>query len=88
MEILCKLLTIYLFLLLAAVVVSWFRAAGWRPTGVMFQVVQGIQAITEPVFRLVRGLLPMVRIGGMGMDLSPIIVFIVIGVLQAGVCRS
>ncbi len=88
MEILCTLLTIYFFILLAAVVVSWFRVGGWHPTGFMFQVVQGIQLLTEPVFRLVRGVLPMIRIGGMGMDLSPIIVFIVIGVLRAGVCRG
>jgi YggT family protein len=42
-----------------------------------------IYDITEPVLRPVRRLLPPIRMGGMAMDLSPIIVFIVLGILRA-----
>jgi YggT family protein len=43
-------------------------------------------ALSEPVLRPLRGLLPPIRMGGVGLDLSPIIVFIVIGVLTNYTC--
>jgi YggT family protein len=39
--------------------------------------------VTEPVLAPIRNLLPPVRMGGMGLDLSPLIVFLVIEVLGA-----
>ena len=42
-----------------------------------------IHDVTEPALKLVRGLLPPIRMGTVGLDLSPIIIFIVIGVLQS-----
>ena len=43
--------------------------------------------ITEPVLGPVRRLLPMVRIGGMALDLSPLVVFIAIEVILAWLPR-
>ncbi len=34
--------------------------------------------VCEPFLRLFRGLLPAVRLGGMGLDLSPLIAFVVL----------
>jgi YggT family protein len=42
--------------------------------------------LTEPVLRLVRGLLPPIRMGTMGLDLSPIVVFIALGLIQSVLC--
>lgn len=39
--------------------------------------------VCEPFLRIFRGLLPSVRLGGMGLDLSPIIAFIVLYIAQA-----
>lgn len=38
--------------------------------------------ICEPFLRLFRGLLPAIRMGGMGLDLSPIIAFIVLIIVE------
>ena len=38
--------------------------------------------ICEPFLRVFRGLLPAVRLGAMGLDLSPIIAFIVLYILE------
>jgi len=40
-----------------------------------------VYALTEPVLRPLQGLLPPVRMGPAAMDFSPIIVFIVLGIL-------
>ena len=38
--------------------------------------------VCEPFLRLFRGLLPAIRLGGMGLDLSPIIAFVVLMILE------
>ena len=88
MHILCIVLYLYLFVLIASVVISWVAAVRPLPySGPVRQVIDFIFAITNPVFRLVRGVLPQLRLGGVGIDLSPIIVFIVLGIVLNIVCR-
>ena len=86
MGIICVLLTVLLLLLLANVVISWLLTAGWRPRGAVSQLVDAIYRVTNPIFRPVRGLLPPIRMGAMGLDLSPLIIFIVIGILRTVIC--
>lgn len=38
--------------------------------------------VCEPFLRVFRGLLPAVRMGGMGLDLSPIIAFLVLYIVE------
>jgi len=80
LQVICILLTIYWVILFARILLSWFRAP---MSGVGRTLWDLIHDLTEPVLRLVRGLLPPVRMGAMGLDLSPIIVFIALGVIQA-----
>lgn len=77
MRIVCIILSIYWFVLFARIIMSWIRP---NPEGGIGRV---IYDLTEPVLRLVRGLIPPIRMGAMGLDLSPIVVFIALGVLQA-----
>lgn len=61
----------------------------WIPrpqSGIGAGVFELVYDVTEPVLRLVRGLLPPIRMGAVGLDLSPIIVFIVLGILQSVLC--
>jgi YggT family protein len=86
-EIICIALTIYWWVLIAAILSTWIPMfTGRPPTGVVRSIIDGLHAITEPVFRPVRSLLPPIRMGGMGLDLSPIIVFIVLSILRGVVC--
>ncbi|TMK96808.1 MAG: YggT family protein [Actinobacteria bacterium] len=87
MHIICILLTLYMLVLIASVVISWVAAVRPLPySGPVRQVIDFILAITNPVFRLVRGVLPPLPLGGLGIDLSPIIVFIVLGVVLGVIC--
>jgi len=87
-HILCVLLYLYMFVLIASVLISWIAVVRPLPySGPARRVIDVIYALTNPVFRLVRGVLPAIPLGGMGIDLSPIIVFIVLGIVLAVVCR-
>jgi YggT family protein len=73
------LLVVYLILLFARVLSSWIRVPPYGPVRRLMDFVYGA---TEPVLRPLRGLLPPIRAGGVAFDLSPVIVFIVLGILQ------
>jgi YggT family protein len=80
LRIICILLTIFWLVLFVRIILSWFPP----PMGGIGRTLYDLVfEVTEPVLRLVRGLLPPVRMGMLGLDLSPIIVFIAIGVIQA-----
>ncbi|HVN51845.1 MAG TPA: YggT family protein [Acidimicrobiales bacterium] len=72
------LLQVYLVILLGRVVLSWFPLS---PDGAMAAIARVFYALTEPVLAPLRAILPPVQMGGMGLDLSPMIVFFVIIVL-------
>jgi YggT family protein len=79
-QVVCIALTIYWVILFARIIMSWFRPPFSGIGRTLWDIVHDL---TEPVLGLVRGLLPPVRMGMMGLDLSPIIVFVALGVLQA-----
>ena len=78
MGLICGLLYAYLLVLLGRVVLSWFPMA---PDGVGAQIYGLTVTLTEPVLGPLRRAVPMLRIGTMGLDLSPIIVFFGIQIL-------
>ncbi len=69
--ILCNLLTLYIVALFARIILSWFPIS---PGTALASVFSALYTITEPVLGPVRRLLPPIGMGGMGFDLSPIIV--------------
>ena len=87
MHIICLLLIAYGIVLLARILMGWVAMLGRPPSGFVRQVDQVLFVLTEPVLRPVRGLLPPIRLGGMGLDLSAVIVFIILGILQTYICR-
>jgi YggT family protein len=83
-HILCIALYAYMIIMLVRVFSSYFPA----PRSEAFRrFMDLVHAVTEPVLRPLRSLLPPLRMGGMGLDLSPIIVFVVIGILTNYTCR-
>jgi YggT family protein len=88
MHIICILLYLYLIVLIASVAISWIAMVRPLPySGPGRRVIDIIYMLTNPVFRLVRGVLPPLQLGRMGLDLSPMIVFIVLAVILNVVCR-
>jgi YggT family protein len=67
-------------LLTARVVVELVRAFAreWRPAGGVAVALEGIYTVTDPPVRLVRRVIPMVRIGGVGLDLSIMVLLLVV----------
>jgi len=81
MGLLCSLVNLYLILLFARIILSWFPVS---PGGAMAQIFSFLYTITEPVLGPIRRAIPPIGMGGMGFDLSPIIVIIGVRVI-AGV---
>jgi len=68
-----SLLELYIIILLARAVMSWFPVTPGTP---LESVVRILERLTEPVLRPIRRLLPPLRAGGMAIDLSIIIAII------------
>jgi YggT family protein len=83
MEIICILLFVYWLVLIVRVLSSWFPIP---PSGPIRSLMSIVYALTEPVMRPLRGLIPPLRMGAVGFDLSPIIVFVALGILQRAIC--
>lgn len=73
-----------LVLLIARFVLDWVQllARSWRPSGFVAVLCEAIYTVTDPPLRLVRGVVPPIRLGGAALDLSPMILIIVIYLLQ------
>jgi YggT family protein len=77
-DIIRYLLEAYVVVLIVAALMSWFPENPYSPFAPVRRIVD---RLTEPVLSLVRKVLPPLRIGGMGIDLSVIVVIIVIEIL-------
>jgi YggT family protein len=71
-------------LLVARMVVELVRsfAREWRPAGGVAVTLETIYTVTDPPVRLARRIIPMVRIGGVGLDLSIMVLVLVVYILM------
>lgn len=78
------LLFAFWLLLIARVVVELVRAFAreWRPAGGVAVTLETIYTVTDPPVRLARRLIPTIRIGGVGLDLSIIVLLLVVFILM------
>lgn len=78
------LLNLYILILIARVVLDWIQmfARRWRPTGVVLVLANLVYALTDPPLNCLRRVVPVVRLGGMGLDLSFIVLWVGIVLLQ------
>ena len=83
-RLLCLALTVYWLVLLARVIVSWIELAGVRPpvTGPLRTLFELLFDVTEPVLRPIRRIVPPAG----PLDLSVIVAFVIIFVLQNALC--
>ena len=77
------LLSVYLVLLVARMVLSWIQvyARDWHPKGILLVVAEGVYSATDPPLRFLRRYIPSVRLGSVALDLSFMLLFLVIYVL-------
>lgn len=82
MDVLCIVLMAALVVLILYVVFSWVP----RPPEPILPIVRLVNRIVTPVLEPIRRIMPPLRFGGVGLDLSVLVVFIVISILQGLVC--
>jgi YggT family protein len=84
-RLLCVALTVFWIVLLLRVIMSWVELAGVRPpaTGPLRSAYELLFDVTEPVLRPLRRIVPP---AGM-FDLSIVVAFVIIFVLQTAICR-
>ena len=67
---------VYIVLILVRVLMSWFTRIPYYPW--LDAILNFVRDVTDPYLNLFRRFIPMVRMGGAGLDLSPIIATIVL----------
>jgi len=78
MEFLCVALQLYVFVIFGRVILSWFPVN----EGSAFQGIDTfLRMLTEPILGPLRRAIPALRVGGMAIDLSPMILIFVIYLL-------
>lgn len=79
-------LVLWLFLvaLLTRLVVDYIQmfARAWVPRGPALVVLEGVYTVTDPPIALFRKLIPPLRLGGMVLDLSLLLVLLAVYLLQ------
>jgi len=79
LAVLCPLIWIYVLLLFGTIILSWFPV---EPGSGLERVHLALRTVTEPVLGPVRRVLPPLRIGAGAVDLSPIVVFFGLRIVQ------
>ena len=82
LRLVCTLLQLYFIALFARMILSWFPI---QPGTAMASIHQFLHRITEPVLGPIRRVIPPVRLGSMGLDLSPTLVLFGIIILQGAI---
>ena len=62
-------------------------ARGWRPQGASLVLASSIYAVTDPILNPLRRLIPPLRLGGIALDLSSMIIIFGLVILES-VCIS
>ena len=83
-SILSSILNLYFLILLVRVVLDWIQvfARQWRPRGVVLVLANLVYALTDPPLRVIRQRVPMARLGGVGIDLSFLVLVFGIWMIQ------
>jgi YggT family protein len=74
---------LYLFAMIARMIIELVMAfaRSWRPRGVMLVVAETTFTLTDPPIRLVRRLIPPVRLGGVRIDVGFVVVIVVLSLI-------
>ena len=82
-EILATILWLYWRVFIGRLIFDFVQvfARSWRPSGILLFIAEGIYTVTDPPLRLLRRVIPPLRIGGMQFDLAFLIVLIGLQIL-------
>ena len=88
-NILASILSVFLIILIGRLVFDFVQifARDWRPTGVVLVLVEAIYTVTEPPLKVIRKVVPPIRLGQVSLDLGFLILLLGIQIL-IGILRS
>jgi YggT family protein len=79
----CLLIQVFALVLIARILLEWLQLPYDHP---VTRVRSVLRAVTDPVLAPLRRVIPPIRTGGVAIDLSPLVVFVALGILGAVVC--
>jgi len=82
-QILATALWLYWLVFIARLIFDFIQifARNWRPTGVILIIAEGIYSVTDPPLRVLRRVIPPLRLGGVQFDLAFLIMLIGLQIL-------
>ncbi len=82
-QILATILFIYQLIFFARIVFDLLQmfARSWRPRGPILILAEVIYSLTDPPLRLLRKVIPQIRLGGVALDFSFLILLIILQML-------
>lgn len=77
-SLLLNLLTLFKWVLFARLIIDYVRmfARNWRPKSAMIALFEVVYAITDPPMKFVGRFIPPLRLGGVSLDLSFIVILL------------
>ena len=84
-EILRTALFLYFLLLIGRLIFEWVQvfAREWRPRGPVLVVAEGIYTATDPPLKALRRVIPPLRLGNVGIDLSFLVLMLGFSLLMS-----
>lgn len=82
-QILATVLWLYWLTFIARLILDLVQAfsRNWRPTGIILVIAEFVFTITDPPLRLIRRVIPPIRMGNFSFDLAFLIVLVVLNIL-------
>ncbi|PRX98495.1 YggT family protein [Allonocardiopsis opalescens] len=82
-DVLVAVLNIYLLLLIGRVIFELLQvfSRSWKPRGVVLVLAETVFTLTDPPLKFLRRFIPPLRLGGVALDLSFTVLFIIILIL-------
>lgn len=77
------LINVYIMVLIGRLIIDWIQvfARDWRPRGVLAVLCEAVYTVTDPPLRALRRVIPPIRLGGVALDLSFIVLIIGLSLL-------
>lgn len=81
-SLLLNLLTFFKWVLFARLIIDYVRmfARNWRPSSFLLAIFEAIYAITDPAMKFVGRFIPPLRLGGVSLDLSFIVILLALNI--------
>jgi len=86
-SVIIQILGLYKLALFARIIIDYVRmfARNWRPNAIFLAFFEFIYSITDPPMKFVQRFVPPLRLGGVALDLSFIVLLIAINLLQGAI---